>query len=98
MFQDGKLIHAAKLALQSGQSRTLLAVLEKAQDVSEQDQTEQIFKALVVDMSDEQLKKALEVARDWNTNSKLSGHAQGLLNAILRLKKPKVFFDYDGKA
>ena len=88
-WQDGRLETAAALAFRRKQPKLLLSVLSQAQD-SSRDTMDRVLKHLVSTFVGDDLKQALEMLRDWNTQSKHSYQAQALLNTILVQHSPKV--------
>jgi len=89
IWQDNTLGVAAKLAFQRKQPKLLLAVINKAQD-SGRDNMQAMLEELVSSFVKDDFKQALEILRDWNTQTKHSYPAQALLNTILVHHSPKV--------
>ena len=89
VLQDGRLETAAALAFRRKQPKLLLSVLNQAQD-SSRDTMDRVLKHLVSTFEGDDMKRALEMLRDWNTQSKHSYQAQALLNRILVQHSPKV--------
>jgi hypothetical protein len=89
VWQDNNLEVAAKLAFHRKQPKLLLAVIDKAQD-SGRDNMQAVLEELVSTFIADDFKQALEILRDWNTQTKHSYQAQALLNTILVHHSPKV--------
>lgn len=64
-------------------------MINQAQD-SGRDKMQAVLEHLVSTFVDEDFKQALEILRDWNTQTKHSYQAQALLNTILVKHTPKV--------
>lgn len=79
-MQDNKLSAAAALAFRRQQPKQLLIVLKKAQEVV---QDTEVQESLVKNMSKDDLKYALQIVRDWNTQARSAHQAQCLLHTIM---------------
>jgi len=89
LLQDGHLDAAAKLAFHRKQPKLLLSVINRAQD-SGRDTMLAVLEHMVAKFEGEDFKHALEILRDWNTQTRDCYQAQALLNTMLVHHSPKV--------
>jgi U3 small nucleolar RNA-associated protein 13 len=82
---DEKWEEAARLAIAIGRPGRLLSVVRRALNL---DDADGILLTVAKSFDEEQLKKALEYCREWNTHSKNCGCAQAMLHAILSEHSP----------
>ena len=89
-MQESKLSAAAALAFKRRQSKQLLLVLRRSQEGGAE---AEVVQSLVADLSDEDIKYALQTVRDWNTKAGSAQQAQLLLNALISHHSPEVGLD-----
>ena len=86
-MQGSKFSAASALAFKRRQTKQLLLVLKRAQEGAEE---AEVVQSLVADLSEGDLKYALQTLRDWNTKAGSAQQAQTLLNALISYHSPEV--------
>ena len=86
-MQGSKFSAAAALAFKRRQAKQLLLVLKRAQEAAEE---AQVVQSLVADLSEEDIKYALQTLRDWNTKAGSAQQAHALFNALIQYHPPEV--------
>lgn len=86
-MQGSKFSAAAALAFKRRHAKHLLLVLKRAQEAAEEDE---VIPSLVADLSEEDIRYALQTVRDWNTKAGSAQQAQTLLHALISYHSPEV--------